>query len=74
MPPPFQFLIITPNLNPGTEEATINFKGEIKQVWIVEVTDDITYNAAISTYYIDKSTRQILKQEIEFGGRKMLME
>ncbi len=57
-----------------TEEATLNFNGEIKQVWKVEATDDISNNAAISTYYIDRSTRKILKQEIDLGGRKMLME
>jgi hypothetical protein len=43
-------------------------------VWKVEATDDISNNAAVSTYYIDRSTRKILKQEIEIGGRKMLME
>lgn len=57
-----------------TEEATINCNGEIKQVWKVEATDDISNNAAVSTYYIDRSTRKILKQEIDIGGRKMLME
>lgn len=57
-----------------TEEATINFNGEIKKVWQVEVTDDISNNAAVSTYYIDRSSRKILKQEIEIGDRKMLME
>lgn len=57
-----------------TEQDTINSNGEIKQVWKVEVTDDISNNSAISTYYIEKSTRKILKQEIDVGGRKMLME
>jgi hypothetical protein len=58
----------------NTQETTITFKGQKKQVWKVETTDDISNNTAISTYYIDKSTRKILKQEIDFGGRKMLME
>lgn len=57
-----------------TEEATIIFTGEIRKVWKVEATDDISNNAAVSTYYIDRSTRKILKQEIDIGGRKMLME
>jgi len=57
-----------------TEETTINFNGKEKQVWKVETTDEISNNTAINTYYIEKSTRQILKQEIDFGGRKMLME
>jgi hypothetical protein len=46
----------------NTEETTINFNGKKKQVWKVETTDDISNNVAISTYYIDKSTRKILKQ------------
>lgn len=58
----------------NTEETTINFNGKKKQVWKVEATDDISNNSAISTYYIDTSTRKILKQEIDFGGRKMVME
>ena len=57
-----------------TKQATIDFNGKKKQVWKVEVSDDISNNTAISTYYIEKSTRKILKQEIDFGGRKMLME
>jgi len=58
----------------NTEETTINFNGKKKQVWKVEATDDISNNSAVSTYYIEASTRKILKQEIDFGGRKMLME
>lgn len=57
-----------------TGETTIDFNGKEKQVWKVETTDDISNNTVISTYYIDKSSRKILKQEIDFGGRKMLME
>lgn len=58
----------------NTEETTISFNGKKKQVWRVETTDDISNNSAITTYYIAKSTRRILKQEIDFGGRKMLLE
>jgi hypothetical protein len=58
----------------NTEETTIDFKGKEKKVWKVETTDDISNNSTINTYYIEKSTRKILKQEIDFGGRKMLME
>ncbi len=58
----------------NTEKTTINFNGKNKQVWKVETTDDISNNTAISTYYIDTITRKILKQEIDFGGRKMVME
>lgn len=45
-----------------------------KKVWKVTVTDDISNNKVISTYYIDKQTRKILKHEIDMGGRKMIME
>lgn len=58
----------------NTEETTINFNGKVKQVWKVETTDGISNNTAINTYYIEKSTRKILKQEIDFGSRKMLIE
>ncbi|WP_117884139.1 DUF3108 domain-containing protein [Aureibaculum luteum] len=58
----------------NAEEITINFNGKERSVWKVETTDDISNNTAVSTYYIDTSTRKILKQEIDFGGRKMLME
>ncbi|SNR75195.1 hypothetical protein SAMN04488009_3595 [Maribacter sedimenticola] len=58
----------------NTEETSINFNGKKTQVWKVETTDDISDNTAIMNYFIDKSTRKILKQEIDFGGRIMLME
>lgn len=45
-----------------------------KKVWIVKTTDDIQDRKTISTYFIDKSTREVLKQEIDAGGRKMVME
>jgi len=58
----------------NTEQATIEFNGKKIEVWKVETSDDISNNSAISIYYIDITTRKILKQEIDFGGRKMLME
>ncbi|WP_420574209.1 hypothetical protein [Kordia sp.] len=58
----------------NTQETTIDVHGIEKQVWKVETTDDISNNTTVSTYYIEKSTRKILKQEIDFGSRKMLME
>lgn len=45
-----------------------------KKVWIVKTTDDIQDRKTESTYYIDIGTRKILKQEINAGGRKMIME
>jgi hypothetical protein len=51
-------------------------KGELngKKVWIVKTTDDIQDRKTIVTYYIDVTTREVLKQEIDSNGRKMVME
>ncbi|WP_024769518.1 DUF3108 domain-containing protein [Aquimarina macrocephali] len=43
-------------------------------VWIVKVTDDISDNKAIMTFYIDINNRQIIRQEVDMQGRKMIME
>ncbi|GEN74263.1 DUF3108 domain-containing protein [Chryseobacterium hagamense] len=45
-----------------------------KPVWMVSVTDDISQNKALNTYYIDSRTRELLKQEVDMGPRKMMME
>lgn len=58
----------------NTEQATLEHKGANKAIWKVTVTDDISQNTAISTYYIEKESRKVLKQEIDLGGRKMVME
>ncbi|WP_316807782.1 hypothetical protein [Pedobacter agri] len=45
-----------------------------RSAWIVEVKDEIGgANGATSFYYIDKLTRQLYKQEISAGNRKMEM-
>lgn len=51
-------------------------KGEYngKKVWIVKTTDDIQDRKTESAYYIDSITRKVIKQEINAGGRKMIME
>jgi len=51
-------------------------KGEYngKKVWIVKTTDDIQDRKTIVTYCIDILTREVLKQEIDSNGRKMVME
>lgn len=54
----------------GTKKGT--YKN--KPVWMVSVTDDISQQKAVSTYYIDSKTRELLKQEIDMGPRKMVME
>lgn len=46
-----------------------------KNVWIVTVTDEIsTGKNDFMIYYIDKSDRRLWKQEINAGGRKMMMQ
>ncbi len=58
----------------NTEETSINFKGTNRRVWKVDTTDDISDNEVKSIYYIDVTTRKILKQEINTGERKMVMK
>jgi hypothetical protein len=48
-----------------------NFKGHV--VWVVTVTDEISPEA-MTTYYIGVNNRKLWKQEIEMGGRRMVME
>lgn len=55
------------------KESTVDFNGQKKNVWKVITTDDISNNSSTVTYYIEKSTRELLKQEIEMGDRKMVM-
>ncbi|ASK30260.1 hypothetical protein CEY12_09090 [Chryseobacterium sp. T16E-39] len=45
-----------------------------KEVWIVSVTDDISNNAVKMAFYIDTKSNQVLKQEMDAGGRKMIIE
>jgi hypothetical protein len=45
-----------------------------RDVWILKVTDDISDNKAIMTFYIDSNTRQVIRQEVDMQGRKMIME
>lgn len=68
--------------NPTAKKGVINAyieKVEIgeyngKKVWIVKTTDDIQDRKTESTYYIDLDSRKVIKQEINAGGRKMIME
>lgn len=49
-------------------------KGE-REVWVVTVTDELGNGEnGKSTYYFDKADRTLWQQEIEAGGRKMLMK
>ena len=51
-----------------------NFSGP-KNVWIVTVTDEIGGSTnGLMTYYIDKDDRRLWNQEINAGGRKMIMQ
>jgi hypothetical protein len=57
-----------------TEKLTFEFNGSLRKVWKVKTTDEISKNTIFSDYFIDVETRNILKQEIDMGGRKMVME
>lgn len=54
-----------------TEGTYRSIKTGVKEVWIVTVTDEISNGVA--TYYIDKQDRTLWKQEMNAGGRTMLM-
>ncbi|MCX2681129.1 hypothetical protein OOZ15_14350 [Galbibacter sp. EGI 63066] len=58
----------------SVEKTSMRLNEQEHSVWKVQSTDDISKNTAISTYYIDDKTRKILKQNIDFNGRKMSME
>lgn len=45
-----------------------------KSVWAVKTTDEINNKSTTVTYYIDPVTRKIVKQDIDMGGRKMILE
>jgi len=50
-------------------------KSGTRDVWIVTVADEIgDYDKSVMVYYIDKNDRRLWKQEINAGGRKMLMQ
>lgn len=48
-------------------------KNGIRKVWRVTVADEISAGST-STYFFDKESRRLWKQEIAAGGRKMVME
>lgn len=56
----------------GTYESMISGSMD---VWVVTVVDEIGNDKnGFMTYYIDKKDRRLWKQEINTGGRKMLMQ
>lgn len=55
-----------------TEGTYRSIKTGMKEVWIVTVADEIS--SGVATYYIDKQDRTLWKQEMNAGGRTMLME
>lgn len=60
------------NVSGGTYQTD---KNGIRTVWVVTVSDEIGNGEnGISTYYFDKANRKLWKQEIDAGGRKMMMK
>lgn len=58
----------------NVSEESLVINGQSKTVWKVLVTDDISDNKVINTYFIDSKSRSLLKQIIEIQGRRMTME
>lgn len=71
-----------PNAKIGELSVSINqvtshkmkFKGNTVDVWKVDVTDDISDNQVLNTYFISKNSRKLLKHIIDMKGREMIME
>ncbi|MDB5208717.1 MAG: hypothetical protein JWR72_3792 [Flavisolibacter sp.] len=52
-----------------------SIKSGSRNVWVVTVTDEIGNGKdGFMIYYIDKNDRKLWKQEINAGGRKMIMQ
>lgn len=58
------------NVNKGTYQTERN---GVRPVWIVKVADEISSNTVI-TYQLDQVSRQLYKQTIVSGNRKMEMK
>lgn len=57
-----------------TKGSYMSSKSGSHPVWVVTVSDEIGGDQrAVSTYYIGTADRKLWKQEINAGGRKMLM-
>lgn len=50
-------------------------KSGVRDVWVVTVSDEIGNGEnGVSVYYFDKEDRKLWRQDIEAGGRKMMMK
>ena len=60
----------------NVSDSTYHTKNNgIRNVWVVTVSDEIGNGQnGNSTYYFDKESRKLWKQEIDSNGRKMLMQ
>ena len=57
-----------------TKSNEMDFNGAERKVWEVKTTSDISDNKFITTFYIDKETRQTLKQITENERGQLVME
>jgi len=57
----------------NVEKGKVSGNGD-RKVWVVKVTDDLSDNKVIMIFYIEINTRQIIRQEVDMQGRKMIME
>ena len=66
--------VIKAYVNDVKSGTYISTSSGTKNVWIVTVSDEIsTGKNDFMIYYIDKADRRLWKQEINTGGRKMIM-
>ena len=59
------------SVSSGSYQSTTAGK---RDVWILVVSDELGAGNSFSTYYIDKTDRSLWKQEINSGGRIMIIE
>ncbi|SHG59130.1 DUF3108 domain-containing protein [Pedobacter caeni] len=65
--------VITAFVKDSKKGTYQSLKSGLRKVWILSVSDEIG-SGMLSTYYIDELDRRLWKQELDAGGRKMLMQ
>lgn len=67
--------VMAANVKQVTSGTYQSEKNGIRDVWIVNVQDEIGNGGnGTSTYFFDKENRMLWKQEINVNGRKMMMK
>ncbi|MFY7709351.1 hypothetical protein ACOSQB_01885 [Tenacibaculum sp. MEBiC07804] len=58
----------------NTESSILDFNGEQRKVWKVDTTTDISDNKILTTFFIDKLTKKVLKQITNNMMGQLIME